>query len=280
MLHMRKIAMTGVTGNLGKLVAKELLNRVQPENLIFSVRRTATTDADLYRKLGVEVRFGDYDAPDSLAQAFHGASTLLLISSSHQDDSIRLMQHRAAIGAARQAGIERIVYTSFAYAEKGRLPLHSMHLQTEQVIRESAIPYTILRNATYMDILKFLGIREAITSGILLSPPGDWTFNAASREDLATAAATVLAEEGHENRTYELTAARAWDLDDLARALSEASGRRVVHRADPIMGGPLYRMLPLSDTRTVSPDLARLVGYPLLTLGEEVRKLLEANRIG
>ncbi|WP_239618095.1 NmrA family NAD(P)-binding protein [Cohnella mopanensis] len=274
-----KIVITGATGNFGKLVAKELLKRIRAEDLILSVRRPDAVEAETYKRLGAEVRYGDYDDPESLREAFRGASRLLLVSSSHSDDSVRLKQHAAAIEAAAETGIEHLFYTSFAYVEKGSMPLHAMHLQTEQAIRASTLTYTILRNATYMDVLRFLGLREAVSSGILLSPPGDWTFNAASREDLATATATVLTEDGHENRMYELTASRPWNLDDLARALSEASGRRVVHRTDPIMNNPLYRMLPLSDTRTVSPDLARLVGYPLRSLKDEVRKLLESKVI-
>ncbi|QMV42460.1 NAD(P)H-binding protein [Cohnella cholangitidis] len=275
-----RIVMTGATGNLGRLIANELLNRMRAEDLILSVRRPDAVEVEPFRRQGAEVRYGDYDNPKSLREAFSGASRLLLVSSSHSDDTVRLKQHAAAIEAAAETGIEHLFYTSFAYAEKGRLPLHAMHLQTEQAIRASGLSYTILRNATYTDVLRFLGLREAVSSGILLSPPGDWTFNAASREDLAAAAATVLTEDGHENRMYELTASRAWNLGDLARALSEASGRRVVHRADPSMNNPLYGMLPLSDTRSVSPDLARLVGYPLQSLKDEVRKLLESKMIG
>lgn len=272
-----KTIITGATGNLGGLILRQLIYRKPPQEIIVSVRKPEAAEG--WVRQGVQVRYGDYDAPESLLESFRGASKLLLISSPYPDENVRLKQHRAAIHAAQQAGIEHIVYTSIAYAEKGRLPLHQLHLQTEQAIRDLKIPYTFLRNAYYMDIVRFLGVREAVSSGILLSPPGDWTFNTASREDLALAAASVLTEEGHMNRTYELTAPRAWKLEDLARALTEVSGRNVLHRTDPAMASEIYRLLPFSEMKLTSPDLKRLAGQPLHAVKDEVRKLLDSKFI-
>jgi len=268
-----KIVITGATGNLGRFVVRQLLYRIAAEQIILSVRKPEAAEA--WGREGVEVRYGDYDAPESLVSAFYGAAKLLLISSPHADDAVRLRQHAAAIDAAQRVGIRHLVYTSIAYAEKGRLPLHRLHLETEQLIRRSKLQFTILRNAYYNDIIKFLGVREAVTSGVLLSPPGDWLFNTASREDLAKAAAVVLSEEGHADRVYELTAPRAWKLEELARALTDVTGRRVVHRTDPAMASDIYRMLPLSDMVSVSPDLARLAGRPLRSLHDEVRGIFK-----
>ncbi|CAI6086290.1 NAD(P)H-binding protein [Cohnella sp. JJ-181] len=261
-----KIVMTGATGHLGSLVLGELLRRVPAARIAIVTRRPE--EAEEWRGRGVEVRYGDYDVPASLPGAFGGADRLLFISSPLRDEEARLRQHRAAVEAAAEAKVGRIVYTSVAYAERGRLPLHELHLATERLIRESGLAYTILRNAYYMDIVEMLGWREALAAGVLPSPPGDWIFNTAAREDLAAAAAAVLTESGHDGQVYELTASSPWRLGDLARALTERSGRPVVHRADPGMQGMVYALLPLSETAAVSPDLRRLVGAPLRGLKE------------
>lgn len=261
-----KIVMTGATGNLGSLVLEELLRRLPAARIAIVTRRPEAAEA--LRSRGIEVRYGDYDDPASLPAAFKDADTLLFISSPLRDEEARLRQHRAAVEGAAAAKAGRIVYTSIAYAERGRLPLHELHVTTERLIRESGLEYTILRNAYYMDIVEMLGWREALAGGVLLSPPGDWIFNAAAREDLAAAAAAVLTESGHEGRVYELTASRPWRLNDLARALAERSGRPVVHRADPAMKGMVYSLLPLSETAAVSTDLRQLVGAPLRGLKE------------
>ncbi|RKN86337.1 NAD(P)H-binding protein [Paenibacillus ginsengarvi] len=266
-----KIVLTGSTGNLGKLILKQLLFRCRAEDLILSVRQPPI--AEEYTDPNLGIRYGDYDVPESLEPAFRGAAKLMMVSSPCMDDVVRLQQHLSVIEAARQAGIKHIVYTSICSPEKGRLSVHKLHLDTEQAIRESNIPYTILRNAYYTDIVKLLGIREAAASGVLVSPPGHWIFNTASRWDLAHAAAVVLTEEGHEDRTYELAPMRTWNLDDLASSISEVTGRKVVRRTDNDYQNHVYRMLPYSDMRFVSKDLARLVGQPLRTVTDEVRDI-------
>ncbi|WP_068615336.1 NAD(P)H-binding protein [Paenibacillus tuaregi] len=266
-----KIALTGSTGNLGCLILKQLLLRCRAQDLILSVRQPHSTNG--YRDPNLDVRYGDYDITESLEPSFRGADKLMMISSPCMDDTVRLRQHLSVVEAARQAGINHIVYTSIFSPEKGRLPVHQLHLDTEQAIQESKIPYTILRNAYYTDIVNFLGIREAATSGILLSPPGNWTFNTASRWDLAQAAATVLTEEGHEYQTYELTPTRTWNLKDLARSITEVTGRQVVHCTDNVYQNNIYQMLPYSDMQSVSNDLAKLVGKPFRTVTDEVRDI-------
>ncbi|TVX96678.1 NAD(P)H-binding protein [Cohnella terricola] len=266
-----KIVLTGSTGHLGGLILKQLLFRCRAEDLVLSVRQPHIAEG--YRDPNLDVRYGDYDVPESLEPSFRGARKLMMVSSPCTDEAIRLRQHLSVIEAARQAGINHIVYTSIFAPEKGNLSVHKLHLDTEQAIRESNIPYTILRNAYYTDIVKFLGIREAAASGILVSPPGNWNFNTASRWDLAHAAAIVLTEEGHENRTYELTPTRTWNLDDLARAISEVTGRKVVHRTDKDYQNNIYRMLPFSDMQFTSDDLAELVGQPLRSVKDEVQDI-------
>jgi len=266
-----KIALTGSTGKLGGLILKHLLLRRQAQQLIASVRQPSA--AEEWRASGLDVRYGDYDVPASLESSFRGADKLLMVSSPSTDETVRLRQHLSVIGAARQAGIRHIVYTSICALERGRLPVHKLHGETEEAIRGSGIPYTFLRNAYYMDIVRFLGIREAAASGVLVSPPGDWSFNTASRHDLALAAATVLTEEGHEYQTYELTPRRTWSLDELARAITEATGRTVVHRRDPDYQNDIYRMLPYSDMKFVSDDLFKLIGQPLHSVADKVREI-------
>lgn len=266
-----KIALTGATGKLGNIVLRQLLYRKNANDIIVGVRRPEK--AAHLTEQGVAVKYCDYDDHTSLEPSFKDASKLLLISSPHRDDTVRFKQHTAVIHAAKRAGVEHIAYTSIAYADKGRLPVHRLHLETEQVIRESGIPNTILRNAFYMDIIHMLRVREAVSSGRLVSPPGEWTFNTADREDLAQAAAAVLTEAGHENRTYELTATKVWKMDDLAHALTEATGRRIVHISDPAASNELFGLLPYSDMKSVSPDLKRLVGRPLRTVHDAVRSL-------
>src|SRR5690606_41200433 len=91
------IAITGATGQLGRLVIERLKSRVDPDSLR-ALARTPSRAAGL----GIDVREADYDRPSTLEPALAGVDTLLLISSS--EVGRRLAQHRRAIDAARAAG--------------------------------------------------------------------------------------------------------------------------------------------------------------------------------
>ena len=103
------IIVTGATGQLGRAIVEQLVERVPAGEVGASVRDPAKA-ADL-TALGVRVRRGDFADPASLAQAFAGATQVLVVSSNaaaYGGDT--LAQHRAAIDAARAAGARRLVY--------------------------------------------------------------------------------------------------------------------------------------------------------------------------
>ncbi|WP_316245523.1 NAD(P)H-binding protein [Gorillibacterium timonense] len=165
------ITITGANGKLGSLIIQHLLNRIPAERIVACVRHVESGTA--YAELGVEVRHCDYDQPDSLEQAFAGASQLLLISSPHPDDTIRMRQHAHAIEAAKKAKVGHLLYTSFAFADKGQVSLTHLHTATEHAIRTTGIAYTFLRSGLYVDFVDALDLNAAIAHGSLTVPPGD-----------------------------------------------------------------------------------------------------------
>jgi NAD(P)H dehydrogenase (quinone) len=267
------IMVTGATGQLGSLIIDNLLQFVPAGEIIACVRDREKAN-DLLEK-GVEIRFGDYDQPDTLIQAFTGVAELLFISSSHPDDNVRLNQHSEVVHAALKAGVKHLLYTSFAFPPKGQIPTNHVHLLTEQMILKSGIDYTFLRNALYMDFVDVLGLKEAIQSGELITYPGNWLFNSVTRKDLALATAVVLTTTGHLNQIYELTAPRSWDFSELAEVLSVLSGKRVVHRQDSSIQHWIYSFLGKIDTASTSKDMERLMGRPVTPLKESLFTFLQ-----
>ena len=71
------LSITGANGQLGRLIVEEVLRRAPDPPLAVSVR-DASEAADLAER-GVDVRQADYHDPDSLAAAFAGMDTLLLM---------------------------------------------------------------------------------------------------------------------------------------------------------------------------------------------------------
>ncbi|AIQ52651.1 NmrA family transcriptional regulator [Paenibacillus sp. FSL R7-0331] len=269
-----RIMITGATGQLGGLIIENLLQKLPAGNLVAGVRNLSK--AAWLRQSGIEIRHTDYDLPESLETSFAGISRLLFISSPHQEDTVRLLQHKRVIEAARRAGVGHTLYTGFAFSHQGSID--NIHTLTEQAILDSGMKYTFLRNALYMDFVNVLDLNEAISSSVLNTPPGNWRFNAVPRSDLALAAAEIVASDGHVNKSYDLTAPHAWTFADLAHALTELSGKPVIHREDPKIQHWIYNWLSAINTASTSRDLERWMGRPAASLKESVAPFISRQQ--
>ena len=217
------IVITGGTGRLGSGIAERLLERVPAAEIGVSVREPARA-AGLSGR-GVRVRRGDFADPGSLADAFEGATQVLVVSTDETGEAA-IAHHAAAIDAAREAGAKRVLYTSHQGASPDSLfaPMPD-HAATERHLAASGVPFIVLRNGFYASTVPLL-LGAALRTGELVAPadgPVSWTAHA----DLAEAAAIILAEGGFEGPTPPLTAPVALDLQDVAGVLTELTGRPV-----------------------------------------------------
>ena len=219
------IAITGATGQLGRLVVEKLKTRTTPSNLVALVRSPAKA-ADL----GIAARAADYARPETLASALVQVDTLLLISSSEIGQ--RAQQHRNVIEAAQKAGVKRIVYTSLLHADTSVLNLAQEHIATEQMLKASGIAHTILRNGWYTENYT-ASVPGALAGGAFIGSAGEGRISSAARADYAEAAAVVLTSPGHEGRTYELAGDAAYTLTDLAAEISRQSGKAIPYKNLP-----------------------------------------------
>ncbi|WP_238655794.1 NAD(P)H-binding protein [Paenibacillus piscarius] len=270
-----RILITGANGQLGSQIIELLRHRIPAGQIVAGVRQME--QAAHLREQGIEIRYVDYDMPESLSAAVQGISRLLLISSPHQDDSVRLTQHKQVIAAAKAGGVKHLLYTGLAFSgwTAGKDTPDNVHALTEQAIAASGLEYTFLRNGLYMDFVGVLGLKEAMSSGELVTAPGPWAFNAVTRSDLALAAAAVLGTEASGNKIYELTASQTWDFADLAAVLTEVAGSKVVHREDAGVQHWIYAFLSRLDTSSTSRDLEQLMGRPVTTLKDSILPFLE-----
>ncbi|MER7794306.1 NAD(P)H-binding protein [Streptomyces sp. NPDC097640] len=218
------IVITGATGQLGSRIVRQLLERVPADRVGASVRdpgRAAGLLAD-----GVRVRRGDYTDPASLADAFEGATQVLIVSANETGGGA-VAQHTAAIDAARAAGAQRVLYTSHQAADADSVfaPMPD-HAATERYLAATGTPFTSLRNGFYVGTIPHL-LGRALETGQLVAPadgPVSWT----AHDDLAEATAVILTGDARfEGATPPLTAPRALDLEDVAGILTELTGRTI-----------------------------------------------------
>ena len=217
------IAITGAAGQLGRLTAQLVLDRVPAGEVVLVTRRPEAV-ADL-AQAGAIVRHGDFDDPSSLAGAFDGCERMLLISTHVLGN--RVAQHSAAIDAAAAVGVGHVIYTSGENAG-GALPLvvAQEHGGTEEAIRARGLRCTALRNGLYAEFQVAAAARAA-ASGRLVHNNGDGATAYVSREDCAAAAAAVLTGDGHEDRIYAITGPELVSQADLAAIVTAITGRPV-----------------------------------------------------
>ncbi|OOW00395.1 SDR family oxidoreductase [Pseudomonas sp. MF4836] len=219
------IAITGATGQLGRLVIDALLQRV-PASEVLALVRDPLKARDL-TALGVTVRQADYSQPQTLATALAGVERLLLISSNEIGQ--RTAQHLAVIDAAKAAGVKLLAYTSVLRADTSALGLAAEHLATEQALSASGLDHVLLRNGWYSENYS-AGLPTALEHGVLLGAAGQGRIASAARADYAEAAAVVLTSEGQAGRVYELAGDSAYTLEQLAAQTARQSGKPLVYQ--------------------------------------------------
>lgn len=230
------IAVTGATGQLGRLVVQELL-KSQPAAAISAVVRDAAKAAGLAVQ-DVQVRVANYDDPAALVAALAGVDKLLLISSSEMGR--RVQQHINVIDAAKAAGVPYVAYVSAPKATTSSLIMAPEHKATEEYLVASGLDYTILRNNWYTEnYLRQLAVVKQ--TGVLVAAAGEGRVASATRADFAAGAAAVLVGSGHAGRVYEFGGDYAWNYHELATAMSKVVGRPVVYQ--PVDGPTLIQVL-------------------------------------
>ncbi len=277
------ITVTGATGQLGRIVINNLLEKIPAIEIVAAVRNP--DKAEDLAALGVQVRLADYDQPATLKEAFTGTDKLLLISSSEVGQRVR--QHSAAIDAARYADVGLLAYTSGLHAETSPLALIAEHKATEAVLRQSGLSFVLLRNGWYTENYT-ASIPAALEHGTLLGCAGDGHISSAARADYAEAAAAVLLLDDQEGRVYELAGDSAYTMTELADEVTKQTGKKVIYKDVPeteyksvlvSAGLPegLAALLADSDTGASknglfddSRQLSKLIGRPTTTLSESV----------
>ena len=218
------IGITGAGGQLGGSVLNELLSRGAKPADIVAVTRTPEKLAGFAAK-GLTVRAGDFDAPAGLAAAFKGIDTLLIIPTSDLRPGIRTPQHKAAVAAAKAAGVRHVVYVSTVAARPGQ-DLMQSHLDTEQAVFTSGLNWTIVRMGMYFENLFMGALQHALASGHF-GATGPAPVANLARDDVAAALAGVLLGKGHEGSVYHVTGGASLTPAEIAATIGKVFGKKV-----------------------------------------------------
>ncbi len=223
MSHSSTLLVTGASGHLGKRVLEVLLARGVPASSIIATTRDISKLKD-FASRGVALRAVDFNDKAATVKGFAGADRLLLIST----DTIggRVAQHKNAIEAAKQAGVKHIIYTSFVNPDRSLALVGPEHVETEKLILDSGLSYTILRNNYYADNLLWT-LPQTVKSGTLIGAQGLGRISYVTREDCARAAAAALSSDDASNSVLDITGPKAVSYEELAKIVTRITGKPI-----------------------------------------------------
>lgn len=253
------ILVTGATGNLGKATIDSLLNRGIAPNNITALVRDESKAAELKSK-GLQIKLGDYQDLESLKSAFRGVDKLLLVSSS-SDIGKRFEQHKNAINAAKESGVGHIIYTSFDMKNLQQSIMGGevrYHAYTADYLRQTGIPYTLMNNTMYADMIPFLVGKDILNNGISI-PAGDGKTPFLPISEMAEANAVVLTTPGHENKEYIIASETAFSFAEIADLLSDISGKTLAYH-QPDVSAYVAQLIQAGLSEDDAAYIARFCG--------------------
>lgn len=213
------ILVSGATGGIGGEVCRLLKESGTP----FRALCRKQEQVESLSKKGIDAVRGDFDRPETLAAAMRGIDTMFLITPPTQQ---QVTQEKAAIDAAKEAGVDRIVKISASDSNvRSPVPWAKAHALIDHHLRASGIGWTILKPTAFMQ--NFLWFKDPIAKGFLPQVTGKGSVSWVDTRDVARVAAAVLSEDGHEGATYFLTGPETFDMKEAAARLSKVVGHKV-----------------------------------------------------
>jgi NAD(P)H dehydrogenase (quinone) len=216
---MKSIGVSGAGGHLGSAVVKYLIERASGRGIVAISRAPGKIAAD-----GVEARFGDYDNPSSLVQAYKGLERLLLIPGMDLRPGFRAAQLRSAIDAAVAVGVDHVVYVSAAGTHDAPASnLAADYFAAEQHLMRHAPRWTVLRMGYYAESFG-QEAQMSLAHGAIVGL-GENKVSFVSRDDLAAAAAGILIGDGHAGAIYTGSGPVSLTGAQRAAAVATAAGK-------------------------------------------------------
>jgi len=221
------ILVTGASGTVGSEVLKQLAMKGEKIRALVRIEDHGRK----IRHTGAEIFAGDLENPDDLIAPFDGVDKVFLSTPAHPN---QLERERNAIDAAKESGVRHLVKLSIMGADPDS-PHHlgRIHGSIEKLVEASGIPWTHLRPQFHMQHL-FMYARPIRNTGSFFAPMRNNRIGMVHVRDIARVAVTVLTENGHAFKKYEITGPKAVTFGDFAAKLSELTGEDISYVDIPL----------------------------------------------
>lgn len=216
------ILLTGANGKSGRAIIQALAKQ---ELVVRAMVRSSNQINELKALGAVDCIVANLSKPEETASACRGTSQIYLLCPNMHPDEIGLAEN--VIAAAKIANVERIVYHSVLHPQTQKMPHHWSKLRVEELLFESGVPYTILQPAAYMQNV-LTNWPTIVKEGVYRVPYALSTrLGMVDLNDVAAAAATVLASDSYTYGSYELCGPQLLDQRQVAQKISQQIGKPV-----------------------------------------------------
>lgn len=215
------ILVTGATGTIGSAVVALLRDSGA------AVRAMSRNPGNALP--GIQPVRADLHDPDSLVPALDGVDAVFLNSPSTHDAAQLQIQF---LDLAQRAGVTHaVVLSQYGAAADSPVRFLRWHAQVEEHLRTLDLTATVLRPNLFLQSL--LAFSDSLAQGVLAAPIGTAAVSAVDTRDIAEAAVAVLCDPTGRGETHTLTGPRAVTHEEIAQALSEATGRAIAFQDVP-----------------------------------------------
>ncbi len=221
------ILLTGATGKTGGAAAKALAQQNAPLRALVRDEQKAAPLA----AAGIDLVVGDLTDANSVANALEGVTkALLIVPNSDQ----QLESEKQFVDCAKKAGVRHIVKLSSMEAVPGATgAIPRIHVESEAHIKQSGMDWTMIRPNFFMqNLLASAGTIKDQKKMFL--PMKDGKTGMADIRDIAAVMAAALTQEGHENKSYEVTGPELLTFTQVADHFSDVLGEQIAYIDTPL----------------------------------------------
>lgn len=232
---MKKVFITGATGNIGRAVIKQLQLKNKKVQVTAGVRNLEKAKSTFTEYQNLSFCQFDFENPKTYEESLEGFDTIFLLRPPHiskVDVFVPLMK------AIKKAEINEVVFLSVQGADKSKVIPHN---KIERLIRKYKIPYIFVRPSYFMQNLTTTLNQEIKDKRSITLPSGKAKFNWVDIEDIAACSAQLIINfSDYRNQAYDITGSENESFEDVVERINDEVENRVTYK--PVSPFKFYRL--------------------------------------
>lgn len=219
---MKRILITGATGNIGTEVVHYLYELENEAEIIVAVRNIKSAKNKFPNCPKLVFRTFDFEEQNSFNGAFKDIDILFLLRPPHISEVDKYFQ--PLLKSAKKNGIEKVVFLSVQGAEKSKVIPHN---KIERLIKSNDFKYIFVRPSYFMQNLTTTLLPEILENQTITLPSGQAKFNWIDVKNIGQVSAVLIKSfDKYQNSAYEITGTENKNFQEVTEIMTEITGTK------------------------------------------------------